>query len=428
MASYRTTLRFLYGLQLLGMKLGLSNTRALLASMGRPHRAFPSIHIAGTNGKGSTSAFIASILQEAGFKTGLYTSPHLVRFSERIRVNGKEIPEARLVAYAARLRPEIESHRATFFEATTCIALKYFADEQVDVAVIETGLGGRFDATNVLTPLVSVITNISLEHTEILGNTVRAIAREKAGIIKRGVPVVTGSDDPEALAVFQRTACSRKARFLRSRDVVRIDEHNRLVILDVRGMKPVRIRLGLGGPHQAKNAALAVAALRSERIGIGGVVLRKALVGKVLRRGLRRVRENTGLRGMLEEVRMGEKTFIFDVAHNPDGMETLSAALRGTRPAAVVFGMLKEKDVHAMLPQAAALGGTLVCVTAETPRCLKSSVLVRKARKMGIKAVDGGSVAAGVTLASRIPGSTVVVCGSHYVVGPALEALGVESP
>lgn len=428
MASYRTTLRFLYGLQLRGMKLGLSNTRALLASIGLPHRAFPSIHIAGTNGKGSTSAFIASILQEAGFTTGLYTSPHLVRFSERIRVNGKEIPEDRLVAYAEKLRPVIESRRATFFEATTCIALKYFADEQVDVAVIETGLGGRFDATNVLMPLLSVITNISLEHTEILGDTVRAIAREKAGIIKRGVPVVTGSDDPQALGVFRRTARRRKARFIRSRDVARIGEQSRRVILDVRGMKPIRIRLGLGGPHQAKNAALAVAALRTDRLKIGEVPLRKVLGGHVLERGLRRVRENTGLRGRLEVVRLRGKTFIFDVAHNPGGMETLTAALRGIRPAAVVFGMLKEKDAHAMLPQAAALGGRLICVTAGTPRCLKSSALVRKARKMGIDAVDGGNVFAGVTLASRIPGSRVVVCGSHYVVGPAMEALGVESP
>jgi dihydrofolate synthase / folylpolyglutamate synthase len=428
MVSYRTTLRFLYGLQLRGMKLGLSNTRALLASMGRPQRAFPSIHIAGTNGKGSTSAFIASILQEAGFKTGLYTSPHLVRFSERIRINGKEIPEARLVAYAARLRPEIEIRRATFFEATTCIALKYFADEQVDVAVIETGLGGRFDATNVLTPLVSVITNISLEHTEILGDTVRAIAREKAGIIKRGVPVVTAAEDKEALGVFRKTARRRNALFILSRDLVRIEERNRAVILKIREKKPIKVRLGFRGPHQARNAALAVAALLSDRIRIGDALLKSVLGGKILQRGLTRVRTNTGLRGRMEQEQVGGKTFFLDVAHNPAGMETLSNALRGVRPAAVVFGMLRDKDAGAMLPQAAALGGRLVCVTAGTPRCLKSTVLVRKARKMGIDALDGGSVAAGVTMASRLPGKTVVVCGSHYVVGPALEALGVESP
>jgi dihydrofolate synthase / folylpolyglutamate synthase len=428
MGSYRTTLRFLYGLQLRGIKLGLSNTRALLASVGQPQKVFPSIHIAGTNGKGSTSAFIASILQEAGFKTGLYTSPHLVRFTERIRVNGKEIPEARLVAYAARLRPEIERRRATFFEATTCIALKYFADEQVDVAVIETGLGGRFDATNVLTPLVSVITNISLEHTEILGDTVKAIAREKAGIIKQGIPILTGTDDPEALGVFERTARRLDAPLALSRGHARFVERNGKVSLVSRGLRPLRIQLGLHGPHQAKNAVLAIAALRTDRLKIGEVLLRKVLGGHVLQRGLRRVRENTGLRGRLEEMRLGGKRYIFDVAHNPGGMETLSAALRGARPAAVVFGMLKEKDLHAMLPQAAALGGRLVCVTAGTPRGLKSSVLVRKARKMGIDAVDGGRVATGISMASRIRGKTIVVCGSHYVVGPALEALGIESP
>lgn len=427
MASYRATLRFLYGLQVRGMKLGLANTRALLASLGQPQRDFPCFHVAGTNGKGSTSAFIASILQEAGFTTGLYTSPHLVRFTERIRINGKEIPEARLVEYTQKLRPEIEARRATFFEATTCIALKYFADEQVDVAVIETGLGGRFDATNVLTPVVSVITNISLEHTEILGNTVRAIAREKAGIIKQGVPIVTGAEDPEALEVFRSTARRRSSPFIRARDLARIKTQRRAVILNVAGMKPVRIRPGLVGPHQTKNAELAVAALLTVGTRIGGVILRRALHAEVLRRGLRRVRENTGLRGRLEQKRLGGKTFFFDVAHNPAGMETLATALRRVRPVAVIFGMLQDKDIGAMLPQAARLGGRLVCVTAETPRCLKSSVLVRKAVGMGIDAVDGGSVPEGVRMASRIPGGTVVVCGSHYVVGPALEALRVES-
>lgn len=164
-------LRYLYGLQYRGMKFGLRNIRALLASAGHPERAFPSIHVAGTNGKGSTSAFLASVLREAGCRTGLYTSPHLIRFTERITVNGREIAQNRLAYYVAVLRPAIEKAGATFFEATTCVAFLYFADEGVDIAVVEAGLGGRLDATNVLRPLVSVITNVSFDHREFLGNT-----------------------------------------------------------------------------------------------------------------------------------------------------------------------------------------------------------------------------------------------------------------
>jgi len=427
MPSYRATLRFLYGLQLRGVKLGLTNTRLLLRGLGNPHRSFPTIHVAGTNGKGSTSAVIASILQEAGFRTGLYTSPHLVRFTERIRIDGVEMPEPRLVEYAGDIRTAVEQRKATFFEATTCIALKYFADEQVDVAVIETGLGGRFDSTNVITPLVSVITNISLEHTELLGDTIAAIAREKAGIIKPGVPVVTGAEHPDALRVFASTAKKRGSRLRRTEDLVRVTAHGGGAVMRLRGGMRLIVNPGYAGEHQLRNAALAVAALRAIRGSAGGTKVRAVLSGVVIRRGIERARRNSGLRGRMEPVRLGNRRFLFDVAHNPDGMKTLAAAFRGARPAAVVFGMLKDKDAALMLPAAAALGGRLICVTPRTPRGIRSAALMRKARDLGLAAVNGGTVEAGLEAAIRAGRGTVIVCGSHYVVGPAMECLGVES-
>lgn len=176
----------LYSLQKFGMKLGLDNITSLLEYLGNPQKNFKSFHVAGTNGKGSTTSFMASILMEAGYRTGLYTSPHFIRFNERVRVNGVEIPDQYIVEFISGINGFIVIHKPTFFEVTTALAFKYFSDEKVEYAAIETGLGGRLDATNVLAPLASVITSISLEHTEILGDTLEKIAFEKGGIIKRG--------------------------------------------------------------------------------------------------------------------------------------------------------------------------------------------------------------------------------------------------
>ena len=222
MPSYHATLSYLYSLQYRGMKLGLRNVRTLVLAAGNPQRRFPSIHVAGTNGKGSTSSFIAACFTSAGYRTGLYTSPHLERFNERIRIDGLEIPDAEIVRLTRMLRPAIERTNATFFEATTVIAFSWFAREGVDVAVIETGLGGRLDATNVLKPMISVITNVALDHQEYLGNSLRMIAREKGGIIKPRTPVVTGSEDPDVIRVLKGIARKRSARFHLAGRVVRL--------------------------------------------------------------------------------------------------------------------------------------------------------------------------------------------------------------
>jgi dihydrofolate synthase/folylpolyglutamate synthase len=212
--KYLEVINYLYSLQRFGIKLGLHNIERLLKLLQNPEEKFTSIHIAGTNGKGSTSSFIASILSSSGYKVGLYTSPHLVDFTERIRINGAPISRERVVEYVEILRDEINLLRATFFEVTTAIAFKYFADEKVDFAVVEVGLGGRLDSTNVIKPAVSVITTVSFDHMDVLGEAIEQIAFEKAGIIKEGVPSVTGCEDEKALDVIKKVANEKKSELV----------------------------------------------------------------------------------------------------------------------------------------------------------------------------------------------------------------------
>jgi dihydrofolate synthase/folylpolyglutamate synthase len=411
------------------MKFGLRNIRELLRSAGNPEKLFPSMHVAGTNGKGSTASFLASIAMEAGYKTGLYTSPHLVRFTERIRVNGTEITEHDLVDYVRVLRPTIEKLRVTFFEATTCIAFLHFADAKVDLAIVEAGLGGRLDATNVLSPLASVITNVDREHIQYLGRTIPAIAREKGGIIKRGIPCVTGSTDPDVLRTLAVIAARKKAPFYAAKKIVRAD-FGRAGGNDVRlnlTSKRFRLRnvvLGLPGAHQALNAQLAVAAI--------DVLLRKAarrfrrIDGRAISRGLRRVRENTGLRGRFETLRKG-KRYILDVGHNPAGIRTLVSSIRrqSLEPLVVVFGVMKDKEYIPMIRELKAIAKQVVPVSARNRRGLRAGLLYAALRRQHIPAIRGGSVHQGMRAAYTLCGRAepILITGSHYVVGEALEYL-----
>ena len=429
--EYRRTLAYLYGLQNRGIKYGLRNIRALLAACGHPERNFSSLHVAGTNGKGSTSSFIASILQESGYRTGLYTSPHLVRFTERIRINGVEITQARLAEYARDMRRVIEKTQATFFEATTCIAFQYFADERIEVGVIETGLGGRLDATNVLTPLVSVITNVAMDHAEYLGTTIRAIAGEKAGIIKRGVPVVTASTSNDVLAVLRSTARKRRSPFHHVWEITdaRITGNRGVqpaVQLKVPGVQIPTVELGHPGAHQAVNAALAVSALA---LASEGGVLRRP-TGRSIARGLRRVVYNTGLGGRMQRLRNQDVAVTLDVAHNTDGMRVLADTLSACRvvyPIAV-FGIVRDKDAGAVLDELRRVAKEVIAVEPATERARSGWETARIATERGIMAVNGGSVKQGLMIAlrrlrSEHPASRrkLLVVGSHYVVGEAME-------
>ncbi len=401
------------------MKFGLRNSRVLLAALGNPHRAYPSIHIAGTNGKGSTAAFLASILQEAGYRTGLYTSPHLLRFTERIRIDGKELPTQRLVRYVEELRPVIERMNATFFEATTAVAFRYFADEGIDIAVIETGLGGRLDSTNLIRPLASIITSIGLDHTQILGSTITEIAAEKGGIIKSGRPVISSVDRPSAERVLRRISRYRNAPFYRAKSVVHVLARNGVLWFSGGMLKGHSVTPGLLGKHQTRNVESAVATisvLKKSRH------LPKISVENILR-GLEHVVENTGLRGRYEVIETAGGTLTFDVAHNPDGIRALVNLIRsrGEFPSAIVFGVMADKDYRTMLRSLRKIGRSVVVVAPHGERALGVYQLAREARMAGFRVVGESSVSKGVKAAMRIGrGKRVLITGSHYVVAEAM--------
>jgi dihydrofolate synthase/folylpolyglutamate synthase len=424
MTTYSAALRYLYGLQGRGIRLGLRNVRELLASAGNPEHRFPAIHVAGTNGKGSTAAFLASAFMEAGYKTGLYTSPHLVRFTERIRINGREISEHRLLQYVAAFKPAIEKTGATFFEATTCVAFRYFADENVDIAIVEVGLGGRLDATNTLDPLASVITSIGFDHMEYLGPTIPSIAAEKGGIVKKRTPVIIGPMALPADKTISRIAAKRRAPLTRAKDRVALDcGPGGKVSFQGKHLKTGLVRVGLEGAHQTYNAALAVAALdvlldrRSFRASY------RKLSSSSVARGLERVRLNTGLEGRMTNVGRGRK-IILDVAHNRDGMHTAVSSLvgEGIGNFTAVFGAMKDKDYLHMLRELEWVADAVITVQAHTSRAASAAVLCKAARRMGLRASEGGSVARGLRMALK-GRRRILIIGSHYVVGEALQLL-----
>ena len=348
--SYRESLDWLLGLQWLGIKFGLGNMRTLMRLLGHPERAFKSVHIAGTNGKGSTAAFLVEIAQKAGLRCGWTTSPHLFELTERIRIGEEEIPRQKLARLVQTLRSAILRHNArgpsrplrpTFFEAVIALALLYFAERNVDLAVVETGLGGRLDATNVITPIVTVITTIGIEHSEFLGNTVRSIAGEKAGIIKPGVPVVSGVEQPEAVEIIRRTAASREARLhLYDRDFSARSTGKTFTYTDGEG-RLRRLRIGLAGTHQVLNAALAIRTARElERHGF-------TIPDAAIRRGLATAKWP----GRLERFD-SQPPWLLDCAHNPDAVRTLADHLANHYPdhrILAVFGAMEDKDYAAMM-------------------------------------------------------------------------------
>ena len=308
------------------IKFGLDATRSLLASLGNPQKRFPTIHVAGTNGKGSVATLIAAALREAGWRVGLYTSPHLVSFRERIQVDGVPIPEAAVAAWTTHLAPAIIAADATFFEATTAMALAHFAAREVDLAVIEVGLGGRLDSTNVIRPLVSVVTHIALDHQKYLGDTMAQIAAEKAGIAKSSVPFVVG--EPDAALAGLLVAAARAAA---------ADDGGPLPVIVVPPGALWEAPLGLAGPHQRRNAAVASAALDQ-------LPATFRTSAEVRARAFARAR----VPGRFEQ----RGRWIFDVAHNPDSMRALTATLeqvRPPRPLHALVSILGDKEWPEML-------------------------------------------------------------------------------
>ncbi|HET8654787.1 MAG TPA: folylpolyglutamate synthase/dihydrofolate synthase family protein [Longimicrobiaceae bacterium] len=413
-----------------GIRWGLETTRELLAGVGDPHRRFHSVHIAGTNGKGSVAALCDGALREGGrHRVGLYTSPHLVSFAERVRIDGRPAPDAAIMAAAERLLPAIERTGATFFEATTAIAFLCFAEAGVDVAVVEVGLGGRLDATNVLSPVITAVTNVSREHTEYLGDTVEEIAAEKAGIFKPGVPALSAAAHPGVRAVLAARAAEVGAPLVELDDVTRVrrvetDLHGTRLGFDSELWGERELRVPLPGEHQARNALLAVELLArlpaSLRPGWPEV-----------ERGMAAVRWP----GRLQVVERLGTTWLFDVAHNPAGAQTLARALDSMdlpRPLLLLVAVLADKEWPEMLAPLAARADSVVLTTAPSappsrrwdPRAAAEWL----AQERGVRARVVPDLAAAVRRASTlVPHGTVLVTGSFHTVGDAMAELGVPA-
>jgi len=339
-----------------GYKEGLQNMQALDERYGHPHQKFKSIHVAGTNGKGSCSHMLAAILQRAGYRVGLYTSPHLVDFSERIRINGKPVSQEYVVKFVEDSRNFFESINASFFEITTAMAFKYFADNNVDIAVVEVGLGGRLDSTNIITPLVSLITNISLDHTDMLGSTLEQIAMEKAGIIKRGVPVVIGEATPETKPVFEAMASEMEAPIVFAEECAEVASFEGL---DEGGYRYTTHHLGvidceLNGIYQPKNMNTILPVL-NELMKAGYLMAceqpkYQAAVNKEMNYALTHVCQLTGLLGRWQTVRQ-HPTVICDTGHNIGGWEYIGKQLSQVvcNQRRIVFGMLEDKDIFGVM-------------------------------------------------------------------------------
>lgn len=339
--NYQETIEYLFNstpvFEKIGAKAykpGLQTTFALDDHFGHPHQKYKTIHIAGTNGKGSCSHTLAAILQSQGYKVGLYTSPHLVDFRERIRVNGECVPEQYVIDFVEENRAFFEPLHPSFFELTTAMALKYFAEQKVDYAVIEVGLGGRLDCTNIITPILSIITNISFDHTQFLGNTLAEIAGEKAGIIKPGVPVVIGEYLPETRTVFEKKAKSENAPILFAQDfdVTRLENS-----------EPSDVDMELKGSYQERNKKTILTALHILRQKLG-------ISDEAIREGFAHVCELTGLRGRWEKLNDAPLT-ICDTGHNLAGWSYLAPQINAVKAETkhIVFGMVDDKDVAHVL-------------------------------------------------------------------------------
>ncbi len=410
--DYQDTLAYLYNsvpmFQQVGgaaYKEGLENTLELDAHLGHPHRRFRTIHVAGTNGKGSCSHTLAAILQEAGYRTGLYTSPHLLDFRERIRINGKPIPQEYVVNFVARERPFFEPLHPSFFELTTAMAFRYFADEAVDVAVIEVGMGGRLDCTNIIRPDLCLITNISPDHTQFLGHTLAQIAAEKAGIIKPGIPVVIGETTPETRPVFLHKAQEAGA------PIYFAEEEKANKQADYPGLD-----FELKGIYQEKNLRTLLTALP---------LLIQAgykLDDRAVRNGFAHVVELTGLMGRWQKLH-DLPTVVCDTGHNVGGIRYIVQQLEQQtfRTLRIVIGMVNDKDINgvlALLPRNA----TYYFTRASVKRALPEQELAALARQAGLAGNCYPDVPTAVRTAQKesLPEDFIFVGGSNFIVADLL--------
>lgn len=437
--DYKNTVGYLYSLQKHGIKLGLDNTVRLLSLLDNPQTSYKTIHLAGTNGKGSISAMVAAMLRAAGFRVGLFTSPHLVSFTERIKVSNEEIEEAEVISLTNELRNIIQASELkapdpkvtpTFFEFVTVMAFLYFKRQKVDWAVIETGMGGRLDATNVVVPEVSVITKIGFDHKEFLGQTLSDIAQEKAGIIKEGVPVVSSAQGNEVMDIIRQKAIEKKTDlFVSGKDFTAspVKAGMQGSSFDYKGVSQIsNLFVPLCGVHQVENASVAVRAVE---------VIMKGALTDTIRKGL----AITYWPGRLELLKPGSGNYdiLLDGAHNPSASEALAEALKRDflpfyKKATVIFGIMADKDIGGIMKPVLPLVSEIILTTPDYGRAAAPAVLADYAHTLGYKPKVSGSVKEALAMAAKAAGngqgkSLILITGSFYTIGEAKAVLGQTS-
>lgn len=424
--NYQQTIDYLYNKLPLFSRLGASaikpditNTIRICEHLGNPQLSFPSIHIAGTNGKGSVSHMLAAILQTAGYKTGLYTSPHLSDFRERIKINGKWCDEHFVIDFTERVTPLIEDIQPSFFEITVAMAFTYFAKEKVDIAIIETGLGGRLDSTNIITPLLSIITNIGWDHSQILGDTLSKIAFEKAGIIKQNVPVIIGEIIPETEAVFREVAGAKNAPLILAQHNYFVadfeSDHQQLTVTVAKTANDERetYQTDLAGIYQTRNLLSVLEAVHYLQ------TIHFQITLPAVQEALQHVKKLTGLHGRWELVKQ-KPNLILDVAHNAEGMKQVAEQLELAtyHQLHIVIGMVKDKDVSGAL-QHLPTTAQYYFTKPQTPRALPEHELAKIGHQHHLKGNSFADLdsALQTVLTHAHADDLILVCGSVFLVG-----------
>ncbi|ABQ27436.1 bifunctional folylpolyglutamate synthase/dihydrofolate synthase [Geotalea uraniireducens] len=413
--TYQETLSYIYGLGRFGMKPGLERITATLQALHNPQDAFKTVHVAGTNGKGSTSSFLASMLAEGGHRVGLFTSPHLINFTERIRINGREIAEEEVVHLAEQVIAAAPPE-TTFFELVTAMATLYFAEQKVQLAIMEVGMGGRLDATNALSGILSLITPVAYDHCDYLGASLAAIAGEKAGVIKVGRSVVVSPQEQDALSVIRNRCLEMKSPFYGYGEAFTAFWSDTGLSYRGIGLEMDGLRPGLAGRYQQANAASALAA--AELLDGMGFPLDAG----TLRSGI----EKAHWPGRMEILGTSPR-ILLDGAHNPAGSKALAEALEDIPRdrLLIVAGMMGDKDVDGILGPLLPLADEMLAVAPSLARALPSEKLAEFCRSRGVTAHDAGTVAAGLSSARDIagPDDLILVCGSLFTVGEARAVL-----
>jgi dihydrofolate synthase / folylpolyglutamate synthase len=400
-------------------KADLTNIQTLCNQLANPEKMFKSVHVAGTNGKGSTSHMLAAILQKAGYKTGLYTSPHLHDFRERIRINGQMIPEKNVVLFTERIREFIELIEPSFFEITVAMAFDWFAQEKIEIAVIETGLGGRLDSTNIIVPEVSVITNISYDHMDLLGETLQKIAYEKAGIIKTGVPVIIGEEQEEVKSIFTQVAQDKRSQiYFASRkrfpgEWKTEGQYLYVQLTEVHNNNKKNFLLDLQGLYQLKNivtVAEVISLLNQRGFLISDIAMQQ---------GLKQVKSLTGLHGRWE-ILHENPVIVSDVGHNEEGMKAIANQIENTshEELHIIFGIVKDKAVEKILGHLP-VTANYYFTRAQIPRALPESELAIIGRSLGLKGRNFPTVKQALEAAvlNANPKDLILICGSVFLAG-----------